>query len=807
MIKSTCRIALTLGLIAVSVIWIAHGLKLIPDSVQEQVQARLQFCDSLAVTAASFADQHDSSELESIVDRLGNRIDGLQSIRIVKGNEKIAEWGEHPEDWQPSREHDASTSERMVVAILANNKVWGQVQVSFIKLNRINTFRSIILILFMGSAVTLLAWLFLYRTLKYLNPSKVVPNRVRNALDVIAEGLVLQDVRGQIVMANRSFMSIVDRELNELMGESPDDFQWQLLRGENKEVPTEEFPWNYSLEQSQPIEGVMIGLQDESETERKFIVNSTPLMAENGKCRGALTSFQDVTALENKRLELSNMLSVLQKSRDEIRRQNESLQYLASRDSLTGCLNRRSFFEIIDGYWEETTDTEMSVIMLDIDKFKSINDNYGHSFGDDVIKLVSTATLEIVGEKGAVCRYGGEEFCLAIPNMSYAEAMQLGDEIRKDVERTRVGSVSVTVSVGVSSRKFLAMDVQHMLEQADQSLYVAKNAGRNQVVGWETGSKGMTTLGGEENLTGSEGVAVFVDPVEHEAIVSALYSSLYYRDRTAAEHSARVANLCLATAQGIVSESNSATLRVAALLHDIGRIGVYQPYAYEPSASQSRNQASNTEREIRSREIARSICQSASVSSEVTEIIVNYQRSFEDGAGLADLNDRLQLSLCCRILAVCEAFDALMFANDHCTGIEIKQALQTLQKDCPQRFDFEILKRLAQAIKQDQSCMLPMKVSGAQIDESLLSGSADVVAAAEAGNLAPLRVLVKRLKREALGEDDQFQVMISQLESSLNQNDRELQELFQTTQDLLELCRTNRQVNATDQLYPIIDHS
>ena len=100
-----------------------------------------------------------------------------------------------------------------------------------------------------------------------------------------------------------------------------------------------------------------------------------------------------------------------------------------------------------------------------------------------------------------------------------------------------------------------------------------------------------------------------------------------------------------------------------------------------------------------------------------------------------------------------------------------------------------------------------MKVSGAQIDESLLSGSADVVAAAEAGNLAPLRVLVKRLKREALGEDDQFQVMISQLESSLNQNDRELQELFQTTQDLLELCRTNRQVNATDQLYPIIDHS
>ena len=220
MIKTTCRLAITLGMITVSVVWIAHGLKLIPDTTEDRVANRLQLCESLAVTTSWFAENGNESGLDDIVSQIAQRSRDVASIRIMKNQASIAIWGDHPSDW-PNEPLRVSSSERMSVDILANGSYWGRVQVSYIPFTAKNVISLSLLVTFCGSLVILLSWFYLNRTLKYLNPSRVVPNRVRSALDVITEGLVLQDNAQQIVLVNDSFSKIVGQSADELMGGLP----------------------------------------------------------------------------------------------------------------------------------------------------------------------------------------------------------------------------------------------------------------------------------------------------------------------------------------------------------------------------------------------------------------------------------------------------------------------------------------------------------------------------------------------------------------------------------------------------------
>ncbi|MEQ9069746.1 MAG: GGDEF domain-containing protein, partial [Gimesia chilikensis] len=109
-----------------------------------------------------------------------------------------------------------------------------------------------------------------------------------------------------------------------------------------------------------------------------------------------LVSFEDVTELEKKKSELREMLQALHESREEIQQKNQELEYLATRDPLTSCLNRRSFYEQMETLWAEAKEqgTPLGCVLLDIDHFKSINDNHGHSTGDLVLKGIGATLME-----------------------------------------------------------------------------------------------------------------------------------------------------------------------------------------------------------------------------------------------------------------------------------------------------------------------------------------------------------------------------------------------------------------------------
>ncbi len=798
MIKTSCRLAITLGLIAASVIWIAHGLDLVPDNEQERLQGRLQMCESLAVTTTWFAHRNQTRGLDDIVEQVGKRSRDVQSIAVRKQDRIIAEYGSHEAHWQPAPDGRSSAT-AMTVGILADDRQWGEVQMQFRPLPGTGWFGShgtLALITFCAAMFVLLGWLFLARSLKYLNPSRVVPGRVRHALDAMVEGLVLQDVQGQIVMVNESFARIVEQPADSLLGSDPDRFSWQDV--DSQEVGPR--PWQTSLQQGTTQRGKMLALPDTRGKQRKFMVNSTPILEETGKCRGALTSFDDVTALEDKREELSRMLRILKSSRDEIRRQNEHLHYLASRDSLTGCLNRRSFFAQLEECWDSERGEQLAVIMMDIDHFKSINDNFGHAAGDEVIKAIATVIHEVVGERGVVGRYGGEEFCVLIPGCDGITARGIAEDIRETVENTPCRDVDVTLSCGVSAREYMAMDCQHIVEQADQGLYAAKNGGRNRVISWNEFSAGSVT-GGEAILSNSFGdSAGFISPVEHEAIVAALYSGLFYRDQRTALHSARVANLAAAVGGHLLEEPVIRVLEVAALLHDVGKIGIPDSVLHKP------HRLADHERVMMERRdnIAVAICRSAQVSPDVAVVIENYDEHFRDGQGLADLGERQpRIAAACRILHACDAFDAMINETEYRRAKSLSEALLELQNCAPNQFDPEIVDILLFVVANEPERMMPMDVPGACIEDSPDNDTINIVAAAQAGDLEPMRLMMRRLKREALSESGEIQETIGRLENSLNKNDEELQKLFETTRELLEICRENRERDAYTEDYEL----
>ena len=180
----------------------------------------------------------------------------------------------------------------------------------------------------------------------------------------------------------------------------------------------------------------------------------------------------------------------LEAAQAEILRQNIELERLASRDPLTGCSNRRAFYAQFEKAFTESRehDTELCCLMVDIDHFKRINDQFGHGVGDQAIQAVASGLSAGLRLTDAVGRYGGEEFCLMFPRTTLTEASNLGERLRIRVEteagdRVRVASrLVITVSCGVSSTAFGARTPLELIDQADKALYAAKEGGRNCVM-------------------------------------------------------------------------------------------------------------------------------------------------------------------------------------------------------------------------------------------------------------------------------------------------------------------------------------
>jgi len=169
-------------------------------------------------------------------------------------------------------------------------------------------------------------------------------------------------------------------------------------------------------------------------------------------------------------------------------RLNQNLESIATVDSLTGIFNRRGLEDSalkMQGICKRIN-LSMGVLMIDMDHFKKVNDKYGHLFGDDVLRQLTKVIADILRSGDVLGRYGGEEFCVFLPNTTEKDAAGLAERIRIGVEKSlhtiNHKNIKGTVSIGVADSVRAGYDFKGLVAAADTALYTAKNSGRNRVV-------------------------------------------------------------------------------------------------------------------------------------------------------------------------------------------------------------------------------------------------------------------------------------------------------------------------------------
>jgi diguanylate cyclase (GGDEF)-like protein/PAS domain S-box-containing protein len=198
---------------------------------------------------------------------------------------------------------------------------------------------------------------------------------------------------------------------------------------------------------------------------------SYPWFDQNGNIIGSVGSLRDI----------SDRIHAEEKAKEELTR-------MANTDSLTGISNRRAFFERLDSELKriKRNGSTLSILIIDIDHFKKVNDKFGHDMGDHVIRQVARIIRECLRETDLAARLGGEEFGVFLPDTPTEGAFWVAERIRSCIAKEDFGNanmpVGVTVSIGVGDTAHVTdVDSTHLYKLADTRLYIAKNTGRNQV--------------------------------------------------------------------------------------------------------------------------------------------------------------------------------------------------------------------------------------------------------------------------------------------------------------------------------------
>lgn len=187
-------------------------------------------------------------------------------------------------------------------------------------------------------------------------------------------------------------------------------------------------------------------------------------------------------------LELKYTRDKLKELLNEQEKLSKELERLATTDPLTGVWNRRHLFALAEQEINRASRYQkpFSILMIDIDKFKKINDNYGHCVGDEVLIVMAKVTLRCLRQADFFGRFGGEEFVAVLPETNMDEAAIAADRIRQNIAKIVIYAqqqpLNITVSIGIATYSWEDKTIDTILQRADQALYLAKSQGRNRVI-------------------------------------------------------------------------------------------------------------------------------------------------------------------------------------------------------------------------------------------------------------------------------------------------------------------------------------
>lgn len=393
-------------------------------------------------------------------------------------------------------------------------------------------------------------------------------------------------------------------------------------------------------------------------------------------------------------------LATIALEHDALNEANSRLAAMANIDPLTGLPNHRLIMDRIDEEISRSkrTANNCTLLFLDIDHFKRINDTWGHRAGDAILREVAAKIQQSIRIEDFVGRYGGEEFAVVLTNASLKDALTTAARIRDTLNSQQClwqspGDESTTVAISVTVSIGIALFPQHsetrdgLIEAADKAMYTAKRTGRNRVCIADDNSYSTE----ETNMLGHNKVDL--------PVLKALITLVSAHDKDTNDHSKRIAHLVESVARSMgKDETEVEQIRLAAILHDIGKIGIPDGILHKPGP------LSAQEWEIMRQhpEIGQQILVQLGGLFEIISTIVMTHHERWDGSGYPFGTSLESIPLGARIIAVVDSFDAMTSDRPYRKSISAKDACIELEQCSGRLYDPQIVAAFLKILQEQE---------------------------------------------------------------------------------------------------------
>lgn len=363
----------------------------------------------------------------------------------------------------------------------------------------------------------------------------------------------------------------------------------------------------------------------------------------------------------------------------------------ARTDEMTGLLNRKYFYEVLNEELEKNREASLALAIINVDDFKLYNQLYGVKEGDLCLQRIADIIRSSVGESGYTARYGGKEFAVLLPGYDLFSARNMVESIAKQIyvmnnRRTDMKLKAVTVSAGISAAPYAARNVKELMENVDLAVYHVKHNGKNGIQVFDM----MFRNNSEGNNTRNH-THIYQ---ENESTIYALTAAIDAKDHYTFSHSNNVAYYAtsLATTLGM-NEDMIEIIRQAALLHDVGKIGIPE-YILNKEGKLTGEEYEIIKGHVEaSIDIIRHL---PSLDYVIPAVIGHHERY--DGKGYPRRIAGEDIPLTARILCVADSFDAMTSKRCYKKAFPIEVAREKLLQDAGRQFDPDLVYKFVECL-------------------------------------------------------------------------------------------------------------
>ncbi|MDO8490912.1 MAG: diguanylate cyclase, partial [Dehalococcoidia bacterium] len=373
-----------------------------------------------------------------------------------------------------------------------------------------------------------------------------------------------------------------------------------------------------------------------------------------------------------------------------------SLREMATRDYLTGLWNHREFQArlLVEIARAQRGGEHFSLLFMDVDHFKKVNDRFGHLTGDRILQTIGKFLKDALRTSDIACRYGGDEFAVILPNTDVqhcgplvSRVLEAGEEIRSKDMLLRGLAPQLGLSIGVAGYPEDSTEAQELVRKANQAMFYAKSLGGNRSQVWGDAMKEfeaepdkLRELLRQANLDTALALAGAIDA----------------RDAHTLGHSKRVSELAAAVARKLgLNEADAEGIRISGLLHDLGKIGL-------PDALLHKRHPLTAEESLimkRHVELGVKMLSGLDYMRDKLEIVRGHHENW-DGSGYPDGISGERISLGARIIRAVDTFDAMVTDRPYRTHISQGEALEEIESLDGKTFDPAVVSALKVVVTQ-----------------------------------------------------------------------------------------------------------